>query len=266
MFCSAAVSYFLFFPPTPLFAECKEIVTKRMAGGLFGADICAAILLAACLLYRWRRHYEDVFVCIVASFYTVLQIRIQIRCFFDPGIRDGKNYSWSGIRNKHPGSYFQEQQLGGVKITEISCCGSGPGFRCRFDPGFEMEKLGTGIKISGSGPHFPRPDGRNVKCLPTSFPCHSFLQEYAGLLWGGGGASQIQHWTIRPVALLSCLILCLEWRKPSFGKKTVLWISYLACGYGSTLPKQLDLEIFRRKLQMTEVPPPTMVLRGRGKV
>ncbi len=30
-----------------------------------------------------------------------------IRCFFDPWIRDGKK-SGSGIRNKHPGSSFQE--------------------------------------------------------------------------------------------------------------------------------------------------------------
>jgi hypothetical protein len=69
-----------------------------MAGGLFGADICAAILLAACLLYRWRRHCEDVFVCIVAST-RCCGSGSRIRCFFYPGIRDGKN-SGPRIRNK----------------------------------------------------------------------------------------------------------------------------------------------------------------------
>ncbi len=74
--------------------------------------------------------------------------------FFTPGsgIRDGKNPDpWYGIRNKHPRSQLYELQLFGLNtgIFQFSVANPDPGFgiQCRFDLGFGMEKLGSGIKI-----------------------------------------------------------------------------------------------------------------------
>ncbi len=129
---------------------------KRMAGGLFGVDICAAILLAACLLYRWRRHYEDVFVCVVTS---TRCCGSKIRCFLTPGSGMGKVPD-PGFALNIPGHISKSLvTISWVKKAIILSCGFGLGFRCLFDPGFKMENLGTGINIS---PHFSRPNGQNV--------------------------------------------------------------------------------------------------------
>ncbi len=89
---------------------------------------------------------------------AVLRIRSGIRCFFDAWILDrGWKKSGSGIRDEHPGSYFQElrnncwfkKYLNSLTRTRI---------RYLLNPGSGMEKFcpGSGINIQALQHLWPR--------------------------------------------------------------------------------------------------------------